>query len=103
MLNSTNNSQTRKEEREKSAEKSARIRNIESYYSKKNLEKYLNSNDDQEHIHNKKYMGTKAEKSPEIYAENRAHFFRINYNKKQDLRAENAFSNEHQKKILETR
>lgn len=106
LLNSTTNNNTiqyQAEDQKKSSEKKAK-QNIESYYSKKNLEKYLinSSIDTPEHMHNKKYLQNKVEKSPENYAENRAHFFRINY-KKPDNRIEGAINNDHQRKILETR
>jgi len=101
-LNSTTNNNTiqyQAEDQKKSSEKKAK-QNIESYY----LEKYLinSSIDTPEHMHNKKYLQNKVEKSPENYAENRAHFFRINY-KKPDNRIEGAINNDHQRKILETR
>ena len=105
ILNSPTQKLPQSEENKKLNESIARKKNIESYYSKKNLEKYLSTtnSENEEHLHNKKYMQNKFEKIPENFAENRSHFFRINYNLKNDDRVENAMCNDHQKKILETR
>ena len=103
ILNSPGHKLPHNEENKKINESIARKKNIESFYSKKNLEKYLSTtSESEEHMHNKKYMQSKLEKTFENFAENRAHFFRINYNKKNDNRVELAMCNDHQKKILET-
>lgn len=78
------------------------MKNIESYYSKKNLGKYLNSTFS-EHTHNKKYVGNKKEVPQENFAENRRQFLYMHYENKKDHRIDNALFSEKQKKIFETR
>ena len=57
-----------------------RKKNIESYYSKKNLTNYLNTSSDENT--NKKYMQTKKEKNHDYNAENRINFLKSKSNNK---------------------
>ena len=79
-------------------------KNIESFYSKNNMEKYLN-NSFHEHSQNKKYMQNKKEiNHNNNFAENRTHFLYMKYDgNKIDERLDNTINSDNQKKILETR
>ncbi len=87
-----------------SEEKMRRQKNIESFYSKNNLDKYLN-NSFHENSQNKKYLQNKKEiNHNNNFAENRTHFLYMKYDaNKFDERVNNPINSDNQKKILETR